>query len=201
MNVSNFPEGAPRGLSNAWPNSGTAPMTARSADANRRSWASTPEADDMGIRRSTGHFSSVITRHPSPQALANSNTATTSTQADTPRAPVHPRAPQRAGAHRRASHRGPESPGDRPHRPHRPHWQGGGHAPEGGRGRHGADGRAHAAPPPPLSLDRRGADAGQISPGQAEPNPNSASEQGFFSWGGLDSNQRPTDYESAALTD
>jgi hypothetical protein len=53
----------------------------------------------------------------------------------------------------------------------------------------------------PLSLDRRGADAGQIPPGQAEPNPNIASEQGFFSWGGLDSNQRPTDYESAALTD
>jgi hypothetical protein len=65
MNVSNFPEGAPRGLSNEYPNSGTAGMTARSADANRRSWASTPEADDMGIRRATGHFSSVITMPPS----------------------------------------------------------------------------------------------------------------------------------------
>jgi hypothetical protein len=28
-----------------------------------------------------------------------------------------------------------------------------------------------------------------------------APEQGGSEWGGLDSNQRPTDYESAALTD
>jgi hypothetical protein len=46
-------------------------------------------------------------------------------------------------------------------------------------------------------LTAAGQTRGQISPGHAKPNPNMASEQGFFSWGGLDSNQRPTDYESA----
>jgi hypothetical protein len=37
MNVSIFPEGAPRGFRSENPNSGTAPMTARRADASRRS--------------------------------------------------------------------------------------------------------------------------------------------------------------------
>ena len=64
------------------PNSGTAAMTERRADANRRSWASTPEADDMGIRRATGHFSSVITTPSTSRVLANSNTVTRSAQAD-----------------------------------------------------------------------------------------------------------------------
>jgi hypothetical protein len=67
-------------------------MTARSADANLRSWASTPGADNMEIRRATGHFSSVITDAPTSGVLANSYTTMRSAQADgfAPRPSPHP---------------------------------------------------------------------------------------------------------------
>ena len=51
------------------------------------------------------------------------------------------------------------------------------------------------------SRDRRGADAGQIADAAAKPTPHMPCDLGFSSWGGQDLNLRPTDYESAALTD
>ena len=39
-------------------------MTASKAEASRRSCASTPDADEMGIKRETGHFSSLIKSTP-----------------------------------------------------------------------------------------------------------------------------------------
>ena len=39
------------------------------AEANWRSWALTPEADEIGMKRATGHFSSLITGTPSTQLL------------------------------------------------------------------------------------------------------------------------------------
>ena len=52
-----------------------------------------------------------------------------------------------------------------------------------------------------LARDRRGADAGQIAGARLEPEPDIVSDLGVSSWGGQDLNLRPTDYESAALTD
>jgi hypothetical protein len=52
------------GLRSEYPNSGTNPMTASNAEVKRRSYASTPDADEIGIRRATGHFSSLSTGCP-----------------------------------------------------------------------------------------------------------------------------------------
>jgi hypothetical protein len=52
-----------------------------------------------------------------------------------------------------------------------------------------------------LAGDRRGAAAGQIAAAQLEPEPDIVSDLSLSPWGGQDSNLRPTDYESAALTD
>jgi hypothetical protein len=52
-----------------------------------------------------------------------------------------------------------------------------------------------------LSRDQCGATAGHIAPGAVARGPNSPPDLAFCEWGGEDLNLRPTDYESAALTD
>src|SRR5680860_341968 len=59
MKVSIFPAGAPSGFRRERPNSVTAPRQARRAEAARLSCASIPEAEEIGIRRATGHCSSL----------------------------------------------------------------------------------------------------------------------------------------------
>jgi lysozyme family protein len=46
-----------------------------------------------------------------------------------------------------------------------------------------------------------GTTAGHMPSGVRTRTPEQASDLGFLSWGGQDLNLRPTDYESAALTD
>ena len=52
------PAGAPNGFSSVRPNSSTAPMTAKRADTARRSCASIPVAEEIGINRASGQLSS-----------------------------------------------------------------------------------------------------------------------------------------------